>query len=117
MPGTPIGLRAGLRPDAGAPPCRATRWGARLAAAMSSPVALLRPRALRAVDAPLRPPRPGSVERPALVRRLRAAADAAVVALVAPAGYGKTTLLAEWAASDPRSFVWIGPDDDPARLL
>ena len=39
--------------------------------------------------------------------------------LVAPAGYGKTTLLRDWAAQDDRSFAWvsIGPaDNDPACL-
>jgi LuxR family maltose regulon positive regulatory protein len=40
--------------------------------------------------------------------------------LVAPAGYGKTTLLAEWNAHDERPFAWVtlGADDNnPARLL
>ena len=27
--------------------------------------------------------------------------------IVAPAGYGKTTLLAEWAMRDPRPFAWL----------
>src|SRR3954471_6895960 len=116
-PGTPAEPRARLPRDGGTPSCRATPPRARLAPAMTSPVAVLRPRILHAVQAPLRPPRPGSVERPRLVRRLRAGADAAVVALVAPAGYGKTTLLAEWEASDPRPFVWLPADGDPGRLL
>ena len=37
--------------------------------------------------------------------------------LTAPAGYGKTTLLAEWAAEDDRPFVWVtlvDADNDPA---
>ena len=40
--------------------------------------------------------------------------------LVAPAGYGKTTALAEWAARDPRPFAWLvlePGDDDVARLV
>ena len=40
--------------------------------------------------------------------------------LTAPAGYGKTTLLAEWAAEDDRPFVWISLDDadnDPALFV
>lgn len=51
---------------------------------------------------------------------LLAATDASVVMLAAPAGYGKTTLLAEWDAADARDFAWISVDDrenDPARLL
>jgi LuxR family maltose regulon positive regulatory protein len=38
----------------------------------------------------------------------------------APAGYGKTTLLAQWAARDARPFAWISADerdDDPVVLL
>ena len=40
--------------------------------------------------------------------------------VVAPAGYGKTTALAEWAARDPRPFAWLvlePGDDDVARLV
>src|SRR4029450_13215061 len=45
-----------------------------------------------------RPPiRAGTVRRNELVERLRASDTASVVAITAPAGYGKTTLLAEWA--------------------
>jgi LuxR family maltose regulon positive regulatory protein len=38
----------------------------------------------------------------------------------APPGFGKTTLLAEWAASEARPIAWIaldGGDDDPARFV
>jgi len=44
-----------------------------------------------------------------LVRRLIDAADVPLVVIVAPPGYGKTTLLAEWAARDDRRFDWIAP--------
>jgi LuxR family maltose regulon positive regulatory protein len=43
-----------------------------------------------------------------------------VVAVLAPPGYGKTTLLAAWAERDPRSFAWLTidhHDNDPAVLL
>jgi ATP/maltotriose-dependent transcriptional regulator MalT len=50
--------------------------------------------------------RPGIVARPRLLRRLLTA-DAPIVMIVAPAGYGKTTLLAEWAMRDPRPFAWL----------
>ena len=43
-----------------------------------------------------------------------------VALLVAPAGYGKTTALAEWAERDERPFAWIAieeADNDPGRLL
>jgi LuxR family transcriptional regulator, maltose regulon positive regulatory protein len=59
------------------------------------------------------------VRRTALVNRLRAS-ETRVVRVVAPAGYGKTTLLAQWAARDPRPFAWVSLDErdnDPAAFL
>ena len=53
------------------------------------------------------------------MNRLRAA-SASLVTLTAPAGYGKTTLAAQWAARDRRPFAWLSvdeSDDDPALLL
>src|SRR4051795_7974472 len=64
--------------------------------------------------------RPGVVPRPQLVARLRAARQVPTVAVVAPAGYGKTTLLALWAAADDRPFAWLSVDphdNDPIVLL
>jgi LuxR family transcriptional regulator, maltose regulon positive regulatory protein len=56
--------------------------------------------------------RRGVVARTALVGRLRAAADGQIVTIVAPAGYGKTTLLAQWVERDPRPCVWLSPGAD-----
>ena len=53
------------------------------------------------------------------MNRLRAAA-VPLVTVTAPAGYGKTTLAAQWAERDPRPFAWISvdeTDDDAAVLL
>jgi LuxR family transcriptional regulator, maltose regulon positive regulatory protein len=64
--------------------------------------------------------RPGLVSRRRLVARLAAARDVPVSLLVAPAGYGKTTVLAEWAERDKRPFAWVALDRDDAdvsRLL
>src|SRR3954451_23419112 len=65
------------------------------------------------------PARDRLVERPALVARLvRSTAPLAV--LTAPAGYGKTTLLAQWEKCDARPFIWIDVtehDDDLAGVL
>lgn len=64
--------------------------------------------------------RDGLVNRSVLVRRLRTPTSARVVSITAPAGYGKTTLLAQWAAEDPRPFAWVSLDDrdnDPAAFL
>ena len=65
-------------------------------------------------------PRTGTVSRTGLVNRLRASTSATVATVVAPAGYGKTTLLAQWAARDNRRFAWVTVDDrdnDPVVLL
>jgi LuxR family maltose regulon positive regulatory protein len=61
-----------------------------------------------------------SVPRIGLVNRLRATRSSALVLVTAPAGYGKTTLLAQWAARDERPFAWVSidsRDNDPVILL
>jgi LuxR family transcriptional regulator, maltose regulon positive regulatory protein len=60
------------------------------------------------------------VRRPRLVGRLRSASDADLILVVAPAGYGKTTLLSDWANQESRPIAWLSLDhrhDDPALLL
>jgi LuxR family maltose regulon positive regulatory protein len=69
-----------------------------------------------------RPPaRDGVVARDELVKGLIAPTQSApIVALRAPAGYGKTMLLTLWDDADPRPFAWVhlGPlDDNPVHLL
>ena len=62
----------------------------------------------------------GTVSRTALVNRLRAAGAFPLVLIVAPAGYGKTTLLSQWATRDVRPFAWVSVDecdDDPVAFL
>ncbi len=64
--------------------------------------------------------RPGTISRTALVNRLRVTSSTAVATVIAPAGYGKTTLLAQWAARDGRHFAWVTLDErdnDPVVLL
>ena len=64
--------------------------------------------------------RPGIVGRPALVDRLSSVDTPAVISVVAPAGYGKTTLLAQWAESWQPRVAWVSADhrdNDPAVLL
>jgi LuxR family transcriptional regulator, maltose regulon positive regulatory protein len=63
--------------------------------------------------------RTGIVVRRALVDRL-ATAQAPVITVVAPPGYGKTTLLAQWAARVWPRVAWVSCDDednDPVVLL
>jgi LuxR family maltose regulon positive regulatory protein len=68
-----------------------------------------------------RPPtRPGTVYRSLLIDRLARSDSSPIVSVVAPAGYGKTTLLAQWAEQDSRSFVWVSADErdnDPKVLF
>lgn len=57
------------------------------------------------------------IARPRLDDRL-AAAD--LTALIAPAGYGKTTLLADWASDNAGAVAWLTlteADRDPVRFL
>ncbi|MBS1893673.1 MAG: AAA family ATPase, partial [Actinobacteria bacterium] len=59
------------------------------------------------------------VERERLSTRLRTA-DTPLILLHAPAGYGKSVLLAQWARLDPRPFASVilsEAHDDPALLL
>ena len=62
---------------------------------------------------------PGLRPASALVDRL-CGSSAPVVTVVAPAGYGKTTVLRQWAEQDDRPFAWLSIDDDdndPAVLV
>ena len=60
------------------------------------------------------------VPRTALLDRLEASSWTPVAAIQAPPGYGKTTLLAQWAERDRRAFGWLTinrGDNDPGVLL
>ena len=64
--------------------------------------------------------RPGSVRRLALLDRLRKGGSFPVLSVVAPAGYGKTTLLSQWAERNGQAFAWVSLDErdnDPKVLL
>src|SRR5688572_20025028 len=83
-------------------------------------------RALASEPAPARPrklvvPRlRGTIERPRLLQALKASSvEAAVTWLHAPAGYGKTVLLADCAATWPQ-VLWYtvdAGDGDPSALF
>lgn len=77
------------------------------------------------------PLRTGFVSRPRLLEQLNSGASAPLNLVIAPAGFGKTSLVAEWVRSRrpaqlegcegeaPSGVVWISldrEDDDPARL-
>jgi LuxR family transcriptional regulator, maltose regulon positive regulatory protein len=64
--------------------------------------------------------RPGHVPRTALVERLRHGLHRRLNLVAAPAGWGKTTVLAEWLSiEDEVRFAWLSldeDDNDPARF-
>ena len=62
---------------------------------------------------------PGFVPRPRLVAALDEGLARGRVLVCAPAGFGKTALLADWARGDGRPVAWLGldgGDSDPARF-
>jgi LuxR family maltose regulon positive regulatory protein len=64
--------------------------------------------------------RPGTVRRLPLIERLARGDSRPVVSVVAPAGYGKTTLLSQWAEGNGQAFAWVSVDEadnDPKVLL
>ena len=64
-------------------------------------------------------PQPGFVPRPRLVRALGEGLARGRVLVCAPAGFGKTALLADWADGGGRPVAWLGldgGDSDPARF-
>jgi LuxR family transcriptional regulator, maltose regulon positive regulatory protein len=63
--------------------------------------------------------RPGTVRRSSLIERLARDDARSVVSVVAPAGYGKTTLLAQWAERGGQAFAWVsvGEDDNEPKVL
>ncbi len=73
------------------------------------------------VEAKLTAPsvRPDTVAKGDLIAQL-CAQTVPFAAIVAPAGYGKTTLLARWAEADPRPFAWValdGRNDDAVVFM
>jgi LuxR family maltose regulon positive regulatory protein len=63
--------------------------------------------------------RPGTIRRSSLLERL-AGDNRPIVSVSAPPGYGKTTLLSQWAERDGQAFAWVSVDEgdnDPKVLL
>lgn len=68
------------------------------------------------------PPRPRLVSRPRLIERLEEGLGYDLVLISAPAGFGKTTLLGEWARRDRPGVhtCWVSLDEgdnDPVRFF
>src|SRR5262245_31110663 len=68
-------------------------------------------------------PRAGLVPRPRLTDRLGRNGAHSLKLVVAPAGWGKSSVVSEWCAQTaggPRSVAWVSldsGDNDPARFL
>jgi len=67
------------------------------------------------------PPRPELVPRPRLIKRLEEGLrlGCKLTLVSAPAGFGKTTVVAEWLRSRERPFAWLSLDEgdnDPVRF-
>lgn len=59
------------------------------------------------------------VARPRLLARLEEGLDAALILVAAPPGFGKSTLVAEWARRGERPVAWLSleaADNDPTRF-
>jgi LuxR family maltose regulon positive regulatory protein len=62
--------------------------------------------------------RRGLVARPRLSERLSCGPESRLTLISAPAGFGKTTLLAEWlanTAADDRSVAWPSLEESDSR--
>ena len=63
--------------------------------------------------------RPSVVDRPRILQALDAGADAVLTLLEAPAGYGKTTAVRVWCATQDSALAWVtldAGDNDPNRM-
>jgi LuxR family transcriptional regulator, maltose regulon positive regulatory protein len=66
------------------------------------------------------PPRPKVILRPNLIERLNEGLHRKLILISAPAGFGKTTLVSEWAAGCKRPVAWLSLDEgdnDPTCFL
>ena len=82
--------------------------------------ALLRSASVRASKLEPARLRAGAIQRERLLGQLAAAADTPIVLISASAGYGKSTLAAQWSAQCQRPVAWINvdrSDNDPIAFL
>ncbi len=64
-------------------------------------------------------PQPGFTSRPRLVVQLEEGLAHGIALVSAPAGFGKTSLVADWARTTQRTVAWLSldaGDNDPARF-
>src|SRR3990172_3265421 len=66
------------------------------------------------------PLRANQVGRPRLIEKVNGGLDKALILVSAPAGFGKTTAVAEWVAGCEQPVAWLSldaGDNDPIRFL
>ena len=66
------------------------------------------------------PFRPSSISRPLLLDALEKGLSSKLTLISAPAGFGKTTILSEWAQKCEKPFAWFSVDErdnDPQRFF
>jgi LuxR family maltose regulon positive regulatory protein len=88
-------------------------------ATTSSAAATAAPDALVASKLHIPRTRPGFVARARLADRLAQAYEGELTLVCAPAGFGKTALLADWARRSQRPVAWLSLDEgdnDPVRF-
>ncbi|KAA3662488.1 MAG: helix-turn-helix transcriptional regulator [Chloroflexi bacterium] len=63
---------------------------------------------------------PKLVQRPRLIKQMNEGLDRKLTLISAPAGFGKTTLVADWIAQSNQPFAWLSLDSndrDPVRFV
>src|SRR5215217_896802 len=108
----------GKPPVAGRAPACDLRMAEPLTTTPSPPAAAERD-ALLATKLHVPRPRPEFLARPRLLERLTEGTARELTLVCAPAGFGKTSLLADWARRDHRPLAWLSldqGDSDPARF-
>jgi LuxR family transcriptional regulator, maltose regulon positive regulatory protein len=88
---------------------------------VATPIGARRPSPNGLLRTKLHVPRlkPGHVRRQRLIDHLDAAADRSLILVCAPAGFGKTSLLADWASRLGDELAWLSldaADNDPIRF-
>jgi LuxR family transcriptional regulator, maltose regulon positive regulatory protein len=87
----------------------------------AAPLAVVADVPFELVEAKLAAPstRPGAVAKTEVIARVQSAGRR-LTSVVAPPGYGKTTVLRAWDETDSRPFAWVALDewdDDPVLFL
>lgn len=62
---------------------------------------------------------PKSIERPRLISQVEKSVGRRLTMVIAPAGYGKTTLVSQWRHISNSAFTWLaldGSDNEPRRF-